>query len=136
MLNTKTGDYLKKKEIKKLATEVLKWCLNEFGNPLKTMEPKVKISYNKRYKDVYGFYECRKITVMPNVCITDKVFVSTILHEFMHYLQMPKKNQQSRYDKLAYSHVYEKHPYEVEAFKFEKKHISRCMTYLRKNNII
>ena len=122
-----------KKEYNKLGKMALEWCIENLGNPLKTITPALNVSYDKRVKRMYGHYWQQTITVYPNVCISDLKFISTIIHEYAHYLQFSKISNMKQYHKLTQKFGYNNNPFEVEAREFEKKYLTSCMDYIEKN---
>lgn len=125
-----------KKYAKLIANETLNWCINKFGNPLKTCSPILKVSYNRAIKNRYGVYFERVIEVYPLVCENEKTMVRAIIHEFRHFLQMPKLRDMSKYYKLSETHNYSEHPLEIDAFDFEKKNYQKCLRYLKRKKLI
>jgi hypothetical protein len=125
-----------KKHARIIAKETFNWCLNKFGNPLKTLEPKIKVSFIKSNTDYYGLYNSRLITVFPNVCKNERLIIKTVLHEYRHFLQMPKINNMSQYSKLSKEYDYENHPLEIDAVNFEKEHYKSCRAFLKRKGII
>jgi hypothetical protein len=119
-----------------ICIETFKWCLNKFGSPDKTITPKLKVSFDKRVKKSYGSYLNGVITVYPNICKTNKLLIRTILHEYRHFLQMPKDTNMEIYYALSRNFKYIEHPFEVDSGVFEKKHYKNCKRHLKKMNII
>jgi hypothetical protein len=131
-----TGKTLTKQQCREIAKQTFVWCLNKFGNPLKTLEPSLKVSFNKSNKCNYGLYDTRVITVFPLVCETETQIIRTVIHEYRHFLQMPKISNMSQYSKLCEEFNYENHPLEIDAREFEKLHYSKCRAYLKRKGVI
>lgn len=125
-----------KKTAKIIAKETFEWCLNKFGNPLKTVKPSIKVSYNKANKRNYGYYNSRVIYVFPLVCETERLIIRTVIHEYRHFLQMPKISNMSQYSKLSEEYSYDNHPLEIDARQFESEYYPKCRTYLKRKGII
>ena len=117
----------------KIGKLTLEWCIENLGNPLKTIVPTLIISHDKRVKRTYGNYGSQTITVYSHVCLNDSRFVSTIIHEYAHYLQFPKMSYMKQYHKQTDKHGYDDNPYEVEARQFEEKYLNSCIIYINKN---
>jgi len=125
-----------KKQAKIIANETFNWCIKKFGNPLKTLKPSLKISFIKSNKCNYGLYNSRVITVFPLVCETERLIIRTVIHEYRHFLQMPKISNMSQYSKLCEEYDYENHPLEIDAREFEQLHYKSCRAYLKRKGII
>lgn len=123
-------------ELKRVyATYALKWCIENMGtNPNKKTRPKVSVKINfkkeetERYiKGVYYYSENRLIVYHYN-CISIEDVVSTVIHEYTHYLQSMKK-----YWEYYKTHYYSKHPYERQAKRNELKHTETCINQIKKS---
>jgi Zn-dependent peptidase ImmA (M78 family) len=123
------------KEKRLIAKYALKWCEKKFGTPLKKSFPELIIKGDKRVTSKYGEYVDRKIYIFLNVCNTKSAIIRTVIHEYTHFLQMPKINDTIKYFKLSQKFKYDNHPYEVEALTAEKKYFSSCYKSLQKNGI-
>lgn len=110
----------------RVANAAFEWCVNNFGNPLKSKKPILKVSFDNRVKNYYGYYYERVIKVHPHICRTYKDIVKTVIHEYCHFLQMPKVTDGPKYDKLYNTFGYYEHPYEIEARHYETKYCDPC----------
>jgi hypothetical protein len=135
MNNDKTNIITREKSIE-IAKVTFDWCLSKFGNPLKTLEPKLNVSFDRRVKNYYGNYSDRVVSVFPIVCGDERTIILTVLHEFRHFLQMPKIHNMSQYYKLFEKYNYENHPLEIDAIKFQKEHYSSCRRTLKRKGVI
>jgi hypothetical protein len=122
-------------EIKRqYATHAIKWCRDNMGvNPRRKNLPKVSVRINFRkdeterfIKGIYYSSENRIIVYHANCCSIEDV-VSTIIHEYTHYLQSMKK-----YWEYFDTHNYSTHPYERQARRNELKHTSVCIKQIKK----
>lgn len=118
---------------KKYATLTIKWCRLNLGvNDRKRTKLKFEFTSRKRTIKkamVYGNY-CfwrNKITLHEPTCKSIKDVVSTIIHEYTHYLQSRTKYQE--YEKKYY---YSTNPYEREARRNEEKHTTACIKEIKK----
>jgi uncharacterized protein YjaZ len=118
---------------KKYAILALKWCKKNFGvSTRKRRKLEFEISERKRKMGdlvvfgVYCFYK-NKITLYAPNCETLHDVVSTIIHEYSHYLQ-----SRTKYEKYEKTYNYEKNPLEKEAVRNEKKYTKECFRYIRK----
>lgn len=126
--NNQELDYLIKIKYSKLA---LKWCVNKFGkNNRKKRElilkPKKTIKYQKRSKvfGIYCFYR-NTIYIYLNNCDSIKDIVSTIVHEYTHYLQSSTK-----YHYYQNVYYYTQNPLEIEAKTNETLYTNDCLNYI------
>ena len=121
-------------ETKKLyCTLALKWCKKFFGqNELKRTKLSLEFTTRKRShknRSVLGnycFYR-NKITIYLNANETLYDIVSTVIHEYTHYLQ--SRNQYKIYQDHYY---YSTNPYEREAKKNEEKYTDLCIKEIKK----
>ena len=123
-------NYLRKKKYAMLA---IKWCKKNLGiNDRKRTKLSVEFTTRKRKIkkcEVYGnycFYR-NKITIHEQTCKTIHDVVSTVIHEYTHYLQSRILYQ--KYEKLYY---YSTNPYEREAKRNEKKYTTLCIKEIKK----
>ena len=121
-----------KKKIK-IATESLKWCKDYLGvNDRK--RTKLKLEFSTRPRTIkkclvfgnYCFWR-NKITIYLPHCVTVEELVSTIIHEYTHYLQ-----SRPRYQYYQKNYYYSTNPYEREAKRNEEKYCSICISDIKK----
>ena len=118
---------------KQIVEATYEWCVNKFGSPLKSgIVPDLEISKNYRFKDVQGEYSERLITIYAHNCKSISGLIRVVIHEYTHFLQMPKMNDMSKYHKLSEKFSYESHPMEIEAYAAEKIWNRKSLYYLRK----
>lgn len=112
----------------KISTETLKWCKTHLGvNERK--RTKLKLEFSSRPRTIkksivfgnYCFWR-NKITIYLPHCESIEEIVSTLIHEYTHYLQSRPKYQyyQSNY-------YYSTNPYEREAKRNEEKYTNICL---------
>ena len=123
-------NYLKKKKYAMLA---IKWCKKNLGeNERKRTKLWVEFTTRKRRMkkwDICGnycFYR-NKMTIHEPACKTIYDIVSTVIHEYTHYLQ--SRNLYQKYEKVYY---YSTNPYEREARRNEKKYTTLCIKEIKK----
>lgn len=118
----------------KIAQEVYFWCVETLGTPLKSgIVPFLYLDFENLEKSTnFGQYYRQKITIYPYNMRSFKDIITTIIHEYTHFLQMPNKYDMKLYQK----HDYSNHPMEIEAAEFEKKYYKKCYYHLRKNKIL
>ncbi len=118
---------------KKYAVLALKWCVKNFGVcERKRTKLKLEISDRKRTMKksnvfgVYCFYKI-KITIYGPNCKSLFEIVSTVIHEYTHYLQ--SRTMYSKYEK---THQYHHNPLEKEAKRNEKLYAKECYRNIKK----
>lgn len=125
--------YIDYKLKKKYSILTLKWCRNYFGiNSRKRSKLKFKLTKrtrNIKKSVVYGRYCFWKntITIYEPNCKTIEQIVSTIIHEYTHYLQ-----SRTKYQKYEKTHYYSTHPLERSAFRNEEKYTQMCLKDIKK----
>jgi Zn-dependent peptidase ImmA (M78 family) len=113
---------------KKVANLTIKWCRDFFGvNERKRTKLKISFSNkNRKLKNaiIFGNY-CfwrNTITIYLNHCITIEDIISTVIHEYTHYLQ-----SRTIYMDYQEKYYYSTNPYEREAKRNEEKHTKTCL---------
>jgi hypothetical protein len=114
-----------------IAENAFIWCINEFGSPIKSL-PKLTVKTDKRIRKKYGEYINKEITIYLSTCKTKSKIVRTIIHEYTHFLQMPKAKDIKVYYKLLETFEYDKHPFELQARMYEKEYYNKCISDLEK----
>jgi hypothetical protein len=112
-----------------IAENAFIWCINEFGSPIKSV-PKLIVKTDKRVRKKYGHYINKEITIYLSTCNTKTKIVKTIIHEYAHFLQMPKAKDIKVYYKLLDTFEYDKHPFELQAQMYERMYYRKCITDL------
>lgn len=118
---------------KRYATHALKWCKAFFGEN-ERKRTKLSFEFTSRIRTVkqcevfgnYCFYR-NKMTIHSETCLTLSDIVSTVIHEYTHYLQ--SRNMYKYYQDRYY---YSANPYEREAKRNEEKYTSLCLKQIRK----
>jgi hypothetical protein len=118
---------------KQYAILALKWCREFFGeNDRKRSQLKFEFTERKRTDKkamVYGnycFYR-NKMTIHEPACNTLYDIVSTVIHEYTHYLQ-----SRSIYKYYQDIYYYSHNPYEREAKRNEEKYTKICIKEIKK----
>ncbi len=122
-------------EIKKqYAIEAMKWCRNNLGVN-KRKKNKLKVSVRVNFKktderDFNGSYYSNenRIIIYDLNCNSLEDVVSTVIHEYTHYLQSVKK-----YWEYFKTHYYSTHPYERQARRNEEKYTEVCLKSIKKS---
>jgi hypothetical protein len=121
-------------ELKILYTKMtLKWCKENLGiNSKKRKKLILDISYKNRKKGkiiYYGNYcfNGNKLTIYVGNCETLHDIISTVIHEYTHYLQSSKL-----YREYAKMYYYSHNPCERQAKRNEVKHTKTCFKEIKK----
>lgn len=129
-MSKKTADFDKKK---KCAVLTMKWCQENLGtNKKKRTKIKISVRVKPKQEGNYVFYgdfrsdENKIIVYGLNDQSLDDI-VSTVIHEYTHYLQSTKK-----YWEYFKTHYYSTHPYERQAKRNEIKYTSECLKEIKK----
>ena len=128
-MDKKNSNFELKKKYAKLS---IKWCREFFGlNERKKTKLKFEFTTRKRSCKncmVYGnycFYR-NKMTIYEPACETLYDVVSTVIHEYTHYLQVRRK-----YREYEITRYYSQNPMEREAKRNEDKYTKECMKYIK-----
>ena len=110
-----------------------KWCRENMGVNRRRKEPlKVSVRINfrgeedERYIKGVFYPDENRIIVYSKNCLTIEEIVSTVIHEYTHYLQSDVK-----YIELYKRYYYKNHPFEREARKNEDLYTSICMKEIK-----
>jgi len=124
-MNKKSIDTATKKRITNLT---IKWCKDFFGINDKK-RTKLKLVFSDRPRTIkkcivfgnYCFWR-NTITIYIPHCQTVNEIVSTVIHEYTHYLQ-----SRPRYQTYQKEYYYSTNPYEREARRNEEKYTKMCI---------
>jgi len=116
------------------AEQALKWCKEYFGLCNRKRRKLVfKVTERSRKMkgcDVYGnycFWRNEIVIYLPNNKTIHDI-VSTVIHEYTHYLQV--RNTYREYEKTTY---YSQNPLERQARRNENKYTKICINHIKKN---
>lgn len=117
---------------KKYALLAIKWCKNHFGENDRKRS-KLLFEFTERKRTIKGYmvygnycFYRNKITIHESACNTLYDIVSTVIHEYTHYLQ--SRTQYKMYENYYY---YSTNPYEREAKRNEDKYTKVCMKEIK-----
>lgn len=118
-------------------TQAIKWCEENIGiNTRKRRELLVELSYRSRKMKkylVYGnycFFRNKIVIYVPN-CKNRYDLISTLIHEYTHYLQ-----SRCKYKHYEEQYSYSRNPYERQARRNELKYTKKCMRSIRKSILV
>ena len=101
-----------KKELEDIGDKVIDWCIDEFGLS-KHYEHYPYIEIDMDEVDLMGEFvgDNNEIIIYPNAIDNMNDFISTVIHEYSHYLQ--RLSWYTRYINMGYEGV--NNPYEMIA---------------------
>ena len=118
---------------KRYATCALKWCIKYFGLcDRKRRKLLFRFSERKRKMDnfdVFGnycFYRNEIIIYLPNNNTIHDI-ISTVIHEYTHYLQVRRK-----YREYEITRYYSQNPLERQAKRNEERYTNICLKEIKK----
>jgi hypothetical protein len=123
-----------KKEFEDIGEKVIDWCIDEFGLS-KHYEhyPYIEIDIDEEDYSLMGEFigDNNEIIIYPKAMENMDDFVSTVIHEYTHYMQSP--SWYTRYlNNLTLNEVIKnKHPYEIQAEQISTNNYIKC-----RNNIL
>jgi hypothetical protein len=77
-----------------------------------------------------GHYLDRDIVIYVRNCTSYADVIRTVIHEYTHYLQMPKMTDNSKDYRMDKIYGYDNNPFEVEAVENEKKYYKVSKNYI------
>ena len=112
-----------KKELEDIGNKVIDWCVDEFGLS-KYYEHYPYIEIDMDEVDLMGEFvgDNNEIIVYPNAMDNMDDFISTVIHEYSHYLQ--RLSWYTRYINMGYEGV--DNPYEMIAETIDFNNLKQC----------
>lgn len=114
---------------KELVQEVVEWCIVNISlGKQRRIRPNIRIN-NTTKGSVLGeyFYHSKTIEIYYRKHTTIKVLVGTIIHEYVHHLQIRHHRDDMKYDAMDRKVGYYNNPFEVEARMIAKKYREQCI---------
>ena len=120
---------LSPKQSNELIHQILNWCIRNIHlNKGRRSKPTLFIS--KRTKtNCFGSYQYynKRITIFVLRHSSIEELCDTIIHEYVHHLQIRTSNDDIRYNRLTRLKSYWDNDYEVEARSIASKYSKKCM---------
>lgn len=120
---------LSPKQTNEIIHQILKWCIGNIHlNKGRRSKPTLFIS--KRTKtNCFGSYQYynKRITIFVLRHSSIEELCDTIIHEYVHHLQIRTSNDDIRYNRLNRLKSYWDNDYEVEARSIASKYSKKCM---------
>jgi hypothetical protein len=124
---------LSPKETKELIHQILNWCIcNIYLNKGRRSKPTLFISKRTKtnYLGSYQYYN-KRITIFVLRHSSIEELCDTIIHEYVHHLQIRTSNDDIRYNRLNRLKSYWENDYEVEARYIASKYSKKCLNDLK-----
>jgi hypothetical protein len=106
---------------------VINWCMKNIGN--KKVYPKIIVRYNvvKKKQGHFSFVD-NSVVIYVNTHQSVLDLTNTVIHEFVHYIQIPSQKMMKQYNRELQEIGYDNHPMEIEARMIAHKFDEKCMT--------
>ena len=124
---------LSPKETKELIHQILNWCIwNIHLNKGRRSKPTLFISKRTKtnYLGSYQYYN-KRITIFVLRHSSIEELCDTIIHEYVHHLQIRSSKDDIRYDRLTKMKSYWENDFEVEARDIASKYSRKCVNDLK-----
>ena len=108
--------------------KVIDFCELKFNSKER---PQIHFVFDKRYKINYGKYEVGNIIIYPHNIPSITLLIKTLIHEYVHHLQLNHHKKMDDYLMLLNEFGYEDHPQEIEANDIQQYYYKECMEYLK-----
>jgi hypothetical protein len=110
----------------KLVQAIVDWCIQHIGD--KQNQPNVQISYHPHRKK-YGCYIIDKklIRIYIKNHKSIETLALTIIHEFVHYIEIKTDKESKNYARLQQDFGYETNPYERSANLIAAQYYQQCL---------
>jgi hypothetical protein len=121
-----------------LIRATVRWCACNLGYPPGHRKlPGLEISYYK-HKKFHGLFFSgnRKIRIYPNNHASAASLINTIIHEYIHYLEVTNVQNQQLYNQYTLQSGYEKNPFEISARKKADEFTPACIQDLVKEGML
>ena len=116
-----------------LIHQILDWCIiNIHLSKDRRVKPTLFISKRKK-TDLLGSYQYynKRITVYILKHSSVKELCDTIIHEYVHHLQIRSSKDDIRYNRLTRQKSYWENDFEVEARHIASKYSKKCLNDLK-----
>ena len=124
---------LSPKQSNDLIHQILNWCIgNIYLKKGRRFKPTLFISKRTKTNNLgsYQYYN-KKITVYILRHNSIEELCDTIIHEYVHHLQIRTSNDDIRYNRLTRLKSYWDNDYEVEARSIASKYSKKCLNDLK-----
>lgn len=110
----------------KLVQAIVDWCIQHIGD--QQNQPNVQISYHPHRKK-YGCYLIDKklIRIYIKNHKSVETLALTIIHEFVHYIEIKTDKESKNYARLHQGYGYQTNPYERSANRIAAQYYQQCL---------
>lgn len=110
----------------KLVQAIVDWCIQHIGD--QQNQPNVQISYYPHRKK-YGCYLIDKklIRIYIKNHKSIETLALTIIHEFVHYIEIKTDKESKNYARLHQDYGYQTNPYERSANRIAAQYYQQCL---------
>lgn len=110
----------------KLVNAIVEWCIHHIGD--KVNQPNIQISYHPHRKK-YGCYLIDKklIRIYIKNHKSVETLALTIIHEFVHYIEIKTDKESKNYARLQQDFGYQTNPYERSANRIAAQYYQQCL---------
>ncbi|MFA6151757.1 MAG: hypothetical protein WC716_10590 [Chitinophagaceae bacterium] len=110
----------------KLVNAIVEWCIHHIGD--KQNQPNIEISYYPHRKK-YGCYLIDKklIRIYIKNHKNIETLALTIIHEFVHYIEIKTDKESKNYARLQHDFGYKTNPYERSANLIAAQYYQQCL---------
>lgn len=115
-LNQIENSFPKKDRIE-LINSILGWCqMNIVPIKKRRIRPKIEVNMHPNGK-ILGYYDYPTKTICVYLKLHDNIecLVDTVIHEYVHHIQIRTMIDNRRYNKLTNQNGYKENEYEIEA---------------------
>jgi hypothetical protein len=119
--------------------KAVEWCVAELGLPKSKIKPHVKLTYKKKGPHLGCYHAHQKLILVHfnnSYHHTLKDICNTIVHEYVHHLQITTNNISYEYDKETATVGYWKNKYEREAREVAKQKERQLFDYMLEQKFI
>ena len=120
-----------------LCMEVLEWCNRNLQVCKRKATPSVQLIYRNSKTKLGDYDPNKKLIRIYFGTNTDLLqLISTIIHEYQHYIDIPNQKENDKYQKLNSTLGYISNPFEIKANQAEEKYLPECIKYLVEKKIL
>lgn len=118
--------------------EVLSWCRQHLGEPAKGVRaPELMISYYPHQKRHGVYFSAGKtIRIYVNNHPGIAHLTDTILHEYVHFLEIRSNAHQKEYDQHTRQVGYDNNPFELSARRKAAAQVRACLSDMKSRGVV
>ena len=115
--------------------QALDWCILNIKKEGGATSPPKLVIRNHDKGEVLGTYNyySKTITIFINRHNSLKLIIDTLIHEYVHYIQLKSDDDNKLYDKLTAIDSYWNNSFEIEARNYAKAYRLKCIMHLQRD---